>query len=37
MSLIINHNMMAMNAALNLDSAYNSLSTSTRHCPRACA
>jgi flagellin len=30
MSLIINHNMMAMNAARNLNDIYNRLSTSTR-------
>ena len=30
MSLVINHNMMAMNAARNLNAAYGSLSTSTR-------
>jgi flagellin len=30
MSLIINHNLMAENAAINLDSAYGSLATSTR-------
>ncbi|MCH5276528.1 MAG: flagellin [Desulfovibrionaceae bacterium] len=30
MSLVINHNLMAMNAARNLNSSYNSLSTSVR-------
>ncbi len=30
MSLVINHNMMAMNAARNLNSSYNNLATSTR-------
>ena len=30
MSLVINHNMMAMNAARNLNNAYSGLSTSTR-------
>jgi len=30
MSLVINHNLMAMNAARNLDQAYGKLSTSTR-------
>ena len=30
MSLVVNHNLMAMNAARNLNSSYNKLSTSTR-------
>ena len=30
MSLVINHNLMAMNAARNLSQSYNNLATSTR-------
>ena len=37
MSLVINHNLMAMNAARNLGNSYNNLSTSVTRLFQACA